>query len=70
MALAGVITTMAIPSLITTPICVWSSAMMRRATPATEESNRNRPSRNAMGGFLYKENHALDAWFSRAYGDE
>ena len=20
--------------------------------------------------FLYKENHALDAWFRRAYGDE
>ena len=23
-----------------------------------------------MGSFLYKENHALDAWFSVAYGDE
>jgi len=22
------------------------------------------------GLFLYKENHALDAWFSEAYGDE
>ena len=21
-------------------------------------------------GFLYKENHALDAWFKKAYGDE
>ena len=21
-------------------------------------------------GFLYKENHALDAWFNEAYGDE
>jgi len=20
--------------------------------------------------FLYKENHALDAWFNKAYGDE
>ena len=22
------------------------------------------------GGFLYKENHALDAWFNKAYGGE
>ena len=22
------------------------------------------------GSFLYKENHALDAWFDEAYGDE
>jgi len=26
--------------------------------------------RNFPAGFLYKENHALDAWFKKAYGGE
>ena len=28
------------------------------------------PEPNGSGALLYKENHALDAWFNKAYGDE
>ena len=28
------------------------------------------PESKDSGSFLYKENHALDAWFNKAYGDE
>ena len=36
-----------------------------RAMPAYEE-----PPVLPGGSFLYKENHALDAWFNKAYGGE
>ena len=35
-----------------------------------KEQGRSRPQFFGTGGFLYIENHALDAWFSRAYGNE
>ena len=37
----------------------------QRAMPAYEE-----PPVLPGGSFLYKENHALDAWFYKAYGGE
>ena len=38
----------------------WNSSPASRAKETVER----------LSLFLYKENHALDAWFDKAYGDE
>ena len=50
--------------------------LMRGLPFSGKEPDRNtrhrKPLQRAVrgGAFLYNENHALDAWFKKAYGDE